>query len=268
MLAGGLLQRWTGTAPENRQPRLDHHNVCLHLGGPKRVCRNGEGETRTVEIGPGAITVVPIGSSFCWNTEGTIDFAFLFVEPRRLSRIVVEEFDRDPDTAALQDSVGVEDPLLGPLLSAMTEEIAAPGPFNRPLMESLYQAVLVRLLCTHSRLPERAVRARYTLAPFRLRRVLHRIESDLGGVLDLDAMAAAAGLSRYHFSRAFRQATGVGPCAFVLHRRIEEAKRLLDTTTMSIADVAKRCGLGEAMHFSTAFRKQTGQSPSSWRRQK
>ena len=265
LLANGLLQHWIGTPSENKQPRLDHHNVCLHLGGAKRVHRSGEGRVRVVEIEQGAVTVVPAGASFRWNTEGPVDFAFLFVEPTRLSRVIVQEFDRDPDAMALHDCVGLRDPFMCNLLTAMTQEITNPGAFSSTWIESLYHAVLVRLVCANSSLPDRAIRARYTLAPFRLRRVMNRIETDLSGDLDLESMAAAAGLSRYHFSRAFRQATGFGPCAFVLRRRIEEAKRLLETTTMSIADVAERCGFGDAAHFSTTFRKQTGQTPTAWR---
>jgi AraC family transcriptional regulator len=265
-LKGGLLQHWVGTSPQTRQPRLDHHNVALHLGGAKRVSRDGEGRRYTVDVDPGALSVVPCGASYTWTTRGPVDFAHLYIEPRRLARVVVEEFDRDPGAVVLQESVGRSDPLLHRLYESMLDEIAEPGPSSSVCIESLYRAFLVRLLSTHSNLSD-ARRARYVLAPWRVRRVTDYVEENLGDELDLEILARAAGLSRYHFSRSFQRATGMAPCTFITRRRIEEAKRLLRERQLSIAEVAMKCGFASARQLSTSFRKSTGQSPSQYRAQ-
>src|SRR4051812_32754558 len=66
----GLLRRWTGTSPDMPQPALDHHLVVLHLGGPKRVERRGENKKLVTEVELGAVTLIPSGTSFHWQTAG------------------------------------------------------------------------------------------------------------------------------------------------------------------------------------------------------
>lgn len=265
ILKDGLLQRWTATDPTTRQPRLDHHNIALHLGGAKHVCREGEGCRTNVDVELGAVSVVPSGASFIWTTRGPVDFAHLYVEPKYLDRVIAEEFDRDPAAVALQDSVGRSDPLLRTLYEGIMDEIAAPGPLGKVCVGALYHAFLVRLLCSHSNLSKATARARHALAPYRLRRVTDYIKQNLPEEIALTTLAQVAGLSRFHFSRAFRQATGMAPHAFIVHLRILEAKRLLRERKLTIAEVASACGFNDSAQFATSFRKATGQSPSSYR---
>lgn len=261
----GLLQRWNDTAKVTCQPPLDHHNVALHLGGDKRVSRAGEGHRRVADVGSGAMSVVPSGATFSWTTEGPIDFAHLYIAPKRLDEVVAEEFDRDPAAVFLQDSLGCTDPRLYVLYEALMEEIRSPGPAAGVCIESLYQALLVRVLISHSNLPDSSARAVYALAPYRLRRVTDYIQQNLGGELDLGVLAHVAGLSRFHFSRTFRRATGMAPHSFIVQRRIAEAKRLLRARRLGIAAVARACGFSDSARFATSFRKVTGKSPTEYR---
>ena len=229
------------------------------------MCRAGEGGRITVDVEVGALSIVPSGATFTWTTQGPVDFAHLYVERNRLATVIIEEFDRNPDSAALQDCVGHSDPLARELYEGITRELAYPTPASKISIETFYQALLVRLLCTHSTLPANAARARHALAPYRLRRVTDYVRENLAGDLDLASLANMAGLSRFHFSRAFRNATGMSPHVFVVRLRVEEAKRLLRSRRGSIAEVAEKCGFRDGSQFATAFRKSTGQSPSSYR---
>lgn len=265
ILKGGLLQRWTGTPAVNPQPRLDHHNLTLHLGGPKRVCRDGEGPRRNVDVELGALTFVPSGAAFTWATQGPSDFAYFFLDQKQLRQAIMAEFDRDPDAIRLQDSVGKSDPLLWRLYESILEEIRCPGPVSKISIETNYDALLVRLLCTHSNLSDSTVSRGYALAPYRLRRVKDYVQSNLEADLELSELAEVAGLSRFHFCRAFHRATGMAPHAFVVNVRIEEAKRLLRSGELSIGTIAKRCGFSTGAQFATSFKKSTGETPSSYR---
>jgi AraC family transcriptional regulator len=61
--------------------------------------------------------------------------------------------------------------------------------------------------------------------PARLRKVVELVHAEMDGDLSLEKLANAAGLSITHFSQMFRQSTGQSPHQFVLHRRLELAKR-------------------------------------------
>ena len=83
--------------------------------------------------------------------------------------------------------------------------------------------------------------------------------------LDVDDLAAAAGLSRAHFSREFRRAFGETPHAYLLTRRLERAAALLRTTDRSIADICLSVGLSSIGSFTTSFTRMFGSSPAAYR---
>jgi AraC-like DNA-binding protein len=83
--------------------------------------------------------------------------------------------------------------------------------------------------------------------------------------LDVDDLAAAAGLSRAHFSREFRRTFGESPHAYLLTRRLERAAALLRTTDRSVADVCLSVGLQSVGSFTTSFTRTYGVSPNVYR---
>ncbi len=83
--------------------------------------------------------------------------------------------------------------------------------------------------------------------------------------LSVDDLAAAAGLSRAHFSRAFRRAFGESPHAYLLTRRLERAAALLRTTDRSVTDICFSVGLQSVGSFTTTFTRTYGMSPTAYR---
>jgi AraC-like DNA-binding protein len=83
--------------------------------------------------------------------------------------------------------------------------------------------------------------------------------------LGVDHLAAAAGLSRAHFSREFRRAFGESPHAYLLTRRLERAAALLRTTDRSVAEVCLDVGLQSIGSFTTSFSRTYGMSPTAYR---
>ena len=83
--------------------------------------------------------------------------------------------------------------------------------------------------------------------------------------LGVDDMAAAAGLSRAHFSREFRREFGESPHQYLLTRRLERAAWLLRATDRSVADVCFSVGLASVGSFTTSFTRTYGVSPTVYR---
>ena len=83
--------------------------------------------------------------------------------------------------------------------------------------------------------------------------------------LTVDDLARAAGLSRAHFSRRFRDAFGESPHAYLLTRRLERAAALLRATDRSVADVCFSVGLQSLGSFTTSFTRTYGVSPTAYR---
>ncbi|WRZ96000.1 helix-turn-helix transcriptional regulator [Streptomyces sp. NBC_01007] len=82
---------------------------------------------------------------------------------------------------------------------------------------------------------------------------------------DLDALAARAGYSRYHFIRAFKAAYGETPGQYLTHRRIDRAEDLLRTASLSVTEICHLVGFSSLGTFSARFKTWTGMTPSEYR---
>ena len=83
--------------------------------------------------------------------------------------------------------------------------------------------------------------------------------------LGVGDLAAAAGLSRAHFSREFQRAFGDSPHAYLLTRRLERAAALLRGTDHSVAEICVAVGLSSVGSFTTSFKRMFGASPTAYR---
>lgn len=83
--------------------------------------------------------------------------------------------------------------------------------------------------------------------------------------IDLRLMAQQAGLSRFHFVRAFREEFQVTPHRYLQARRIERAKELLAGGSLSVTDVCFEVGFESLGSFSMLFHRLVGQPPTSYR---
>jgi AraC-like DNA-binding protein len=98
-----------------------------------------------------------------------------------------------------------------------------------------------------------------------LRRARDLIDREFAEPLDLQAMAAEAGYSRFHFARAFATAYGETPRAYLTRRRIERAKTLLRTANLSVTEICFLVGFASLGSFGVRFHELVGQSPTAYR---
>ncbi|AKQ65922.1 Transcriptional regulator, AraC family [Myxococcus hansupus] len=112
----------------------------------------------------------------------------------------------------------------------------------------------------------RAARQRGGLSPAALHRVKLYVEAHLARRIPVGELARRAGLSVFHFTRAFRQSTGMTPHAWVQQQRVERARDLLSQSSLPLGDIALAVGFGSQSHFTTVFRRITGLTPAVIRR--
>lgn len=103
-------------------------------------------------------------------------------------------------------------------------------------------------------------------ATARVTDVVRYIESKPHLSLPLGTLAEMAGLSRYHFIRAFQRITGVTPHQYILRSRLREAALQLAAGSRKVIDVAYGCGFRDLSNFNRAFRAEFGVEPRRYRR--
>ncbi|MFQ6326367.1 helix-turn-helix transcriptional regulator [Nocardia sp. CWNU-33] len=97
-----------------------------------------------------------------------------------------------------------------------------------------------------------------------LRRARDLADRHYAEPLNLDELAAAAGVSKFHFLRAFAAVYGKTPAAYLAERRIERAQDLLRATNLTVTEVCMLVGYSSLGSFSSKFRQLVGSTPSQY----
>jgi AraC family transcriptional regulator len=159
-----------------------------------------------------------------------------------------------------------QDLLLHQTLERLLSEIK-----SRPNANRLYTESLIIQLCTHlirrySQFPDPGFLPS-GLTPSRLRRVIEFINAQIDQEIGLEQLAQVAGVSPFYFCREFKRSIGFPPHHYVMQRRVELSKRLLESTKKSITDISAELGFPTPSHFAATFRKLLGLTPTHYRRQ-
>ncbi|MDA3647004.1 AraC family transcriptional regulator [Saccharopolyspora indica] len=97
-------------------------------------------------------------------------------------------------------------------------------------------------------------------------RAIDRMRRDLAEPVTVDELASSAMFSKYHFTRVFRQHTGLSPARFLSALRIAAAKELLRSSSATVVDISHQVGYNSVGTFSARFHRSVGMPPSAYRR--
>src|SRR6516162_748837 len=267
-------RRWVGLEalryryqPPNEafQPPLTHHSLLLFLHTPREFEARSEGISRGVPPPVGSILVVPAGNPTWWRWSSHSDSLHVFLEPGLVARVAAEAFELDPAHVSVPPLDGLHLPQLRAAMLAVNDELTADAAGGRLAAESLANLLAVHLIRNGSAPRPPARRANGALPQGKLRAVVEYVEEHLDAGLTLEQMAAAAHLSVYHFARQFKAATRLPPHQYVILRRVERARQLLQTgTDLSLAEVAAHAGFSDQSHFTHHFKRLVGVTPGQF----
>jgi AraC family transcriptional regulator len=253
-------------ASELHPPALTHHRLVLFARPPEELDLLYEGVKRHVPTPAGAISVVPAGSPVRWRWSGRFDWLHIVLERGMVERVAAEAFGLDPARLTVPPLDGQDLPHLRAAMLAVDAELSARGIGGPLAAESLANVLAVHLI-RHVLAPGRPERGPDGALPrVRLRAVVEYIEEHLDAGPSLEQMAAVARLSPYHFARQFKTATGLPPHQYVIARRVERAKQLLQGgSDLSLAEVAADAGFSDQSQFSHHFKRLVGVTPGQFR---
>jgi AraC-like DNA-binding protein len=198
------------------------------------------------------------------TVDGGCDFLRIFLPQALIAECFIEAFGAAPSgSISLFGLLSVEDKRLCQLGQTF-KALNGYGPVVAPcLAESLGLAFALRLV--ELAFEAKEAPKKHKLAHPRISQVRDYIEDNISRALCLSELSEVAELSRIRFARQFRQATGQSPHAYILWRRIERAKKLLNESDSTIIGVALDLGFCNQGHFTQVFKKIVGVTPRRWR---
>lgn len=168
------------------------------------------------------------------------------------------------------------------LFRAMSEELSTRRAHFRPIIESMAQEAFHRVLRLQEEsqprprrpgpaheMPAKAALSQQTLgASPKLEAVRRRLEEAVGEHIDLGTLSGELLISKDYLRHAFKKEYGVSPMQYLIRKRIDEAKVLLDTSALRSREIAERCGFENEFYFSRLFRQVAGMPPTDWRKRR
>lgn len=263
-LSGGIrLAAWFNSG--DRVTNLsDHHTLSLYVADGYDTWHKTPHGWRNGGA-PDRFCLMPSGTESTWDLRADLSFVHLYSTDAHLRHLGEQVWDRSPAQLNLHEKIFADDDRITQLYRHFLLSADWQQPANQLMLSSASTLLMTHLLQRYSQVQWQLPQVRGGLAPAVLRRVLALIDTQLDQPLTLAQLAAEAALSEYHFARMFRSSTGEAPHQYVMRRRMEAAQQLLQFSTLSLTEIALRCGFHSSSHFSNRFRQRHGMAPSAWR---
>ena len=233
--------------------------ILIHTSGPMKV-RVG-GVRRPFQDFPNYPILGMPGRGDFGAWQGAQRGRHLFIEPGAFERTTHQSFR----FGGLRLPNG-PNPAIEQLLRVLHMDTASGHPSGSTLGEAVISSILHQIILKSGPvfLAERTAR----LPRNQLNRVYELIEGELSGPLTLERLAASVDLSTRHLCRSFRASSGSSLHQYIVVRRVERAKVLIENSELSLEEVAEAVGFAHHAHMTATFRRLTGTTPAQFRRRR
>ncbi|MBC3787657.1 helix-turn-helix transcriptional regulator [Spirosoma utsteinense] len=260
---GLRVERYQLDAMELPPHRHDHHLLLLYQAPPVTVRRQQGSRVQQAVFQPGNLGLYPGGEYDRVSWNGPTDTIHLYLDNQQLE----DKARRDMDLSRfyLGDQFRFDDGLLNALGQQLLSAVGTSHTLGWLYVESLINTLCFHLIEHYGRYERRPVTTG-RLPNAALNRIDAYLEAYADQFITLDTLAGLANLSVFHFTRLFKHAIGVSPYQYVLDWKIRRARQLLRANDTSINSVSDALGFSSPAHFSVAFKRNVGMSPSQFQR--
>jgi AraC-like DNA-binding protein len=212
----------------------------------------------------GIITLIDRRRSITTLFKSAIHGLQFYLPCKTLSRIADESNLSRFEDFRIAPCTPIADAAMHHLGTSLLPAFERPAEVSRLFIDHVALAAAGHLLQVYAGLQARPQRG--GLAPWQRKRAEEMLAGSVRKDLPLASLAAECRLSVSHFTRAFRQSTGLPPHRWLLKFRVEAAKSILCDTCLPLDEIARSCGFADQSHFTRVFSRLTGQAPGAWRR--
>lgn len=244
---------------------FDQHHIVINLQTePHRVEHWRDDEHHDFIYRKDEIIVTPAGVRSGWKWHAQSKAIIITLRPDALERFAkqelgilltprqLKEVGQFVDTDICQAGVM--------LLEALKSELG-----SAVMFESFARVFLTKLIQKYGLREKDEVAFTRSFTSAHYQRVLNYVADHFHSSITLEDMAGQTGISTYHFARLFKQTIGQTPHQFVMHYRVEQAKKQLGERDRPMIDIALSCGFADQAHFSRTFKQLTGLTPKAFR---
>lgn len=260
---GLLFEQHTSETPhvvEFPEHFATKHLLRVNTGGPSTNDWRIDGRGRRTYDRPGGVSILPAGTHVSVVASSRTGCMVLEIDPTELQRT-----GNHGRSVELVSQLTIQDRQIALLMTAMQSDLEAGSPAGSLYGESLGAALGTYLSQRYGTIAPKLEEYKGGLPKPRLNRVREYIENNLENNVSLTELAEVAGVSLYHFAKAFKQSMGATPHQYVLDRKVDRAKELLRDPNRSVLEASARTGFVDQSHFTKIFRRLVGVTPTEFR---
>jgi len=231
-----------------------HKRTIIHFVLKGKGTLNINGVTH--EIGPHQAFIIPEGirCSYCSDAEDPWEYIWFHIGGPKFPQLISEA------------GLSAENPVYTPTdraekIESLARDILANYTREYYCIGKIYQ-ICDYMITYSSNKPVHEVNSSLLY----VKTAIAYIQLKYNEQIKIDKVAYACGLNRSYLTRLFKEATGYSLQEYLLSYRVKTAIKLLTESDMSIQDIATSVGYGDSFTFSKAFKRQTGKSPSEYRK--
>ncbi len=238
---------------------VSEHYFAMNIGAPHEWEWKDGDRFRKHCYQTGDLWINPAGVPFSHRISGYNQFLLLTINPEKLPELLPDQplIERQ----SFRREHRAQDPHLKLLMQALLLEAETGGNNGRLYVDSLFTAIATHFVNHYSLEQTVDLAGLQSTERQRLRGVIDYIEAHLTADISLADLALEAGISKFHFTRLFKDVFGTTPYKYLVQRRIEKAVILLKKQRLDIAEVAYELGFTDQAHFTRTFKKYKGTTP-------
>lgn len=223
-----------------------------------------------IECHPGQLIPINPGQNHGVKTgRKAVSFILIFFDQAELDRMI-----RQINGSSLHCFFPVETYSLKTDIQSLISRIIQENRANESGREILMQCLaeelavlLIRHYYQYSPMSELISPQRLDNDQVRFEKIIRYMEMNYASRLTIEKLAERTCMNSFHFIRTFKRVFNISPYNYLTRIRICNAKRLLIQSSFSASEIGQQCGFRSASRFSAVFQKDTGQTPSSFRKE-
>ena len=205
-----------------------------------------------------------------FHLENSITAFHVFIKSNLVEEVIGKFYQSGKYKILFPANIVRSNSTISMLVQALRNTLKNSAQKSELLMEYIARALVVEFLRKFS---EEALEPAFdgvndALNPSQLKRVFEYIDANLTSSIRTNDLAAITGVSRTNFIKRFNSSMHCTPARYIFLTRIKRARKLLKQTDLSISFIAVACGFSDVAHLSTSFRRETGVTPSVFRKER
>lgn len=242
-------------------PPMNHYMIVRYFEGETPMDRRVESRWKRTTCLPGHISLLSRARPSHWHWTQKIDVSHVYLSEGLMSRVAQDVLGRPISEICLHDVLNAEDPTITSISDAILGETRNSAIGGPTYIEALGLQLSVHLLRNYADVKFQEDTSQSRLSKRQRSALNEFIHGNLQHHISIEQLSAVAGLGVWTFCRRFKESYGVTPCAYLLDKRIEQAKVMLAKGSRPIKAIATECGFSDQAHMTRVFRRKLNLTP-------